>query len=82
MHVILTDDRQPRVKSLDIKKVTQDLTLFLTDSLLMFNETVTYRNSEHIPLHLSRTLASVTEYEKARIHIDLEIDRHLKIVII
>jgi len=64
------------------RKVPRDLTLFLTNPLLVFNETVTYRNTEHIPLRSSHTLASVTEYKKARNLIDLQIDRRLKIVII
>jgi len=63
------------------RKVPRDLTLFLTNPLLVFNETVTYRNAEHIPLRSSHTLASVTEYKKARNLIDLQIDRRLKIVI-
>jgi len=57
-------------------------TLFLTNPLLVFNETVTHRNVEHIPLSLSHTLTSVTEYKKARNYIDLQIDRRLKIVIV
>ncbi|XP_015372213.1 PREDICTED: uncharacterized protein LOC107167592 [Diuraphis noxia] len=41
--------------------------------------TSTNGNVEHIPLSLSHTLASVTEYKKARNYIDLQIDRRLKI---
>lgn len=62
------------VKSLDGKVF---LTLFLTNPLLVFNETVTYRIAEHI---LLRTLASVAKYKKARNQINSEINRHLKIV--
>ncbi|XP_025202496.1 uncharacterized protein LOC112599690, partial [Melanaphis sacchari] len=36
-------------------------------------------NTEHKPLHLSLTLASITEYKKARNYIDKKIDRRLKI---
>ncbi|CAH1714459.1 unnamed protein product [Aphis gossypii] len=42
--------------------------------------TSTNGNAEHKPLHLSHTLASVTEYKKARKYIDKKIDRRLKIL--
>ncbi|XP_016660324.1 uncharacterized protein LOC100569583 isoform X2 [Acyrthosiphon pisum] len=41
--------------------------------------TSTNGNAEHIPLSSSHTLASVTEYKKARNLIDRQIDRRLKI---
>uniref|UniRef100_A0A2S2PGA3 Uncharacterized protein n=1 Tax=Schizaphis graminum TaxID=13262 RepID=A0A2S2PGA3_SCHGA len=40
--------------------------------------TSTNGNTERKPLHLSHTLASVTEYKKARNYIDKKIDRRLK----
>lgn len=83
-YVISTCNDRNHVESVYLdRKVPRDLTLFLTNPLLVFNETVTYRNAERIvPLSSSHTLASVTEYKKARNLIDLQIDRRLKIVIV
>ncbi|KAE9523389.1 hypothetical protein AGLY_015941 [Aphis glycines] len=91
-NLINSYENLPRLQDMIAKNTVQD-DFLLTDRLsgsekilsksnFVFNETVAYRNAEHKPLHLSHTLASVTEYKKARKYIDKKIDRCLKIVII